>query len=298
MTASIEQAKARVAIFTWLDQKLLLRPWVTWAELVEGCPTNLGVISLAWTRGIWNPKQLDETLSIMISSDGPYADKWIDEAIIKYAYQGESGFEGNNTKLRRAMQAKAPIIVLQRIEQSIFVPRYPAYVVQDDLQQREFLVDLTKSITLSATEEKEADLDKSYRDQKIKVRIHQPRFRAQVLRAYEEVCAVCELRHIELLDAAHILPDAHPDGIAAVRNGLALCKLHHSAYDKNLMGISPDYTIRIQEHLLLENDGPMLKHGLQEMEKRRIRTPKRSKHWPDKDGLAERFEIFQRSGIK
>jgi hypothetical protein len=58
-----------------------------------------------------------------------------------------------------------------------------------------------------------------------------------VLRAYRDCCAVCRLRHEELLDAAHILPDGHPRGEPVVRNGLALCKLHHAAFDRHILGI-------------------------------------------------------------
>jgi predicted restriction endonuclease len=38
-------------------------------------------------------------------------------------------------------------------------------------------------------------------------RLHQVAFRERVLRAYAERCALCRLRHQELLDAAHITPD-------------------------------------------------------------------------------------------
>src|SRR3989304_615457 len=45
--------------------------------------------------------------------------------------------------------------------------------------------------------------------------MHQQEFRQE--------CAICRLRHEELLDAAHILPDGHPRGEPVVPNGLALC---------------------------------------------------------------------------
>lgn len=53
-------------------------------------------------------------------------------------------------------------------------------------------------------------------------RLHQPVFRATVVRAYGTRCAVCSLACAGLLDAAHIVADADPLGIASVRNGLAL----------------------------------------------------------------------------
>ena len=83
--------------------------------------------------------------------------------------------------------------------------------------------------------------------------------------AYNESCAVCSLHHRELLDAAHIIPDSDPlgRGVPVVANGLALCKIHHAAYDANILGIRPDYVVEIHHRLLDEIDGPMLRHGLQ-----------------------------------
>ena len=73
------------------------------------------------------------------------------------------------------------------------------------------------------------------------------------------------LHHGSLLDAAHIVPDTEPAGIPTTPNGLALCKIHHAAYDQNMLGVSPDYKVSINREVLAEVDGPMLKHGLQEM---------------------------------
>jgi putative restriction endonuclease len=48
---------------------------------------------------------------------------------------------------------------------------------------------------------------------------HEKTFRQRVLRAYQERCAICRLRHRELLEAAHILPDGDPRGEPIVSNG-------------------------------------------------------------------------------
>jgi hypothetical protein len=101
-------------------------------------------------------------------------------------------------------------------------------------------------------------------------RLHQESFRRRVLRAYRERCTVCQLRHVELLEAAHILPDGHPRGEPIVANGLSLCKLHHAAFDLHILGITPDCVVRIRADILAENDGPMLQHGLKDMEGRKL----------------------------
>jgi len=68
-----------------------------------------------------------------------------------------------------------------------------------------------------------------------------PRFRRAVLEAYDERCAVCEhdIRFGDRLlglEAAHIRWHSH-DGRDVVRNGLALCSVHHKALDLGAMGL-------------------------------------------------------------
>ena len=43
------------------------------------------------------------------------------------------------------------------------------------------------------------------------------------------------------------------------------CKIRHAALDRNFLGITPSLVVRINQKLLDEVDGPMLKHGLKEM---------------------------------
>jgi putative restriction endonuclease len=123
-------------------------------------------------------------------------------------------------------------------------------------------------------------------------RLHQEQFRRLVLRAYREQCAICRLRHLDLLDAAHILGDKHPLGEPVVSNGLGLCKIHHSAFDAYILGIDPDARVHIRADVLEERDGPMLKHGLQELNGVRLTLPRKPDLQPNKDFLAERFAEF------
>ena len=80
--------------------------------------------------------------------------------------------------------------------------------------------------------------------------------------------------------------------IPTTPNGLALCKIHHTAYDQNMLGVSPDYKVSINREVLAEVDGPMLKHGLQEMHGRTITLPARNVDRPDRELLAWRWERF------
>jgi putative restriction endonuclease len=105
---------------------------------------------------------------------------------------------------------------------------------------------------------------------------------------------VCSLAHRELLDAAHIIPDSDPDGQPVVTNGMALCKIHHTAYDRNILGIRPDYVVEISARLLDEIDGPMLSHGLQNHHGLKLmQVPRRGGDQPDPVRLERRYTEFQ-----
>jgi putative restriction endonuclease len=106
---------------------------------------------------------------------------------------------------------------------------------------------------------------------------------------------MCRLRHAELLDAAHILPDGHPLGNPVVPNGLALCKIHHAAFDSNILGVRPDLVVEVQRRILDEIDGPMLRHGLQELHGSRLLIPRSRASHPDRDRLEYRYEEFSRA---
>jgi putative restriction endonuclease len=96
--------------------------------------------------------------------------------------------------------------------------------------------------------------------------------------------------------AAHIIGDGKPHGDPIVTNGLSMCKIHHAAYDANFLGVSPNYEVRINSALMHEIDGPMLLHGLQEMDGRELTLPTRSSDYPSKERLAERFSEFLQAG--
>lgn len=104
------------------------------------------------------------------------------------------------------------------------------------------------------------------------------------------------MRHGKLLDAAHIIGDTKPHGLPIVKNGLSLCKIHHAAFDANLLGVDPDYVVRINGELMHEVDGPMLRYGLQEMDGKRLNLPPKKAERPSQDLLKERFTEFLNAG--
>ena len=243
-------------------------------------------------RGIWNPQSMLATLSVISNPAGPYADADVGDSLFAYDYRAGST-DGDNKKMRRAYELGLPIILLRTIRPGVFVPVFPVYVVTDDVDNRQFVLALDESLRFVSDPLHLKPIEREYAIRAIKQRLHQPEFRGRIMLAYNQSCTVCTLKHGRLLDAAHIIGDDKPHGIPVVDNGLSMCKIHHAAYDANLLGISPDYVVRINGDLMHEVDGPMLRHGLQEMDGRAINLPKRHIDRPSKERLAERFQEFK-----
>jgi putative restriction endonuclease len=245
--------------------------------------------------GIWNPADFQATLAIVTSPDGPYADRELEGGLLRYHYQtGPVG--GKNLKLRRAMDLELPIFRFNKIATGVYVPIYPVYVVEDDPTAREFTLSVDVGLRALPSTGSPTELERRYAERVVRQRVHQTAFRARVMLAYETRCSVCVLKRAPLLDAAHIIGDGEQRGDAVVTNGLSLCKIHHAAYDANLIGISPEYRVVVNAGLLEEVDGPMLLHGLQEMHGREIVVPRSPRDRPDPQRLLSRFERFQAAG--
>jgi putative restriction endonuclease len=241
-------------------------------------------------RGIRNPAELAATLTIMSSPQGPYEDVETPDGLIRYAYRAGDPNGGDNRKLRRAAELGLPLILLQKVDDGVFVPVFPVYLVNDDPDERFVEVAVDESLRFLAGTQVTED-QRRYAERLTKLRLHQPVFRAQVIAAYDRKCAICRLKHVDLLDAGHILNDA-AGGQPVVTNGISLCKIHHAAYDRDILGIRPDYVIEIRADVLLEVDGPMLRHGLQDVHGWNLELPARRADRPDQGGLHLRWEAF------
>lgn len=295
MLSRYEDAEIRMAIFEWLD--LRNDDWVSRKDLEKGFSFKgqaLRLISPA--QGIWRPANffpMRGVLSVMSSPSGPYEDLEIDADRVLYKYMGTNPDHAANKGLRQCFEEQIPFVFLRKIKEGFYLPLYEAYVEESFPQNLEVLINVGGS-PLSKAGEKYVpeEIARRYEFRNVKQRIHQPKFRTQVLFAYEEKCAICRLNHPELLDAAHIVPDTHEKGFARVTNGLSLCKIHHAAYDREFIGISPDLDVHVNSGLLKEKDGPMLQHGIQEMHGVKIDVPKIEEQRPDRELLDFRYKKF------
>jgi len=292
---SYEQARLRLAIFAELELMMDSRGgYASHKELIdfeiEG--NRLGLID--YSRGIRNPKVFDSTLSVVTDAKSPYKDTVGDDGLLQYSMRKGDPIGGDNRKLRVAMETRTPIILFEKLEPNVYVPSIPAFVIEENLAERYFLIAAGETAWPGSLAAPEDEIAKRYVEKVVKRRVHQPVFRARVMIAYERTCAVCRLAHPELLDAAHIVPDSDERGVARVTNGLALCKIHHAAFDQNLIGISPDYVVHVNGELLREAGGAMLKHAIQDMHKVELSLPAFAENYPSRDALDVRFSAFTR----
>jgi len=245
--------------------------------------------------GIWNPgaswtlgEELRATLSINTTTSGKYEDQEVSGGLWRYDYQS-GGTAGKNTKMRKAMELQLPLIWFVQQDSGRYVP-YRVFIIQDFPDEAYCLI--APDLSLATSSRSESLIERRYAERIMKQRLHQPAFRARVLSAYETRCAICRLAHGRLLDAAHITPDSDEASSTSVTNGLSLCKIHHTAYDVNILGIDGDYKVHIRSDILEENDGPMLEHGIKKMNNLKLSLPKNQELQPSAERLEIRFSDF------
>ncbi len=300
LAATDDDAAIRASMFAHLDRLLERNP--------DGALTSAAInqfdfdgqnLRLIVQSGIWKPARLSAALTIRTTytppnQPPPYVDLQGDDGRVRYKYRGIDPNHADNRGLREAMTRNLPLAYFVGVDRGIYVPRYPVWLVDEEPSQHEFVLALDEGQRLAPLGGKDA-LQRGYIERLTTARLHQPVFRARVLRAYRDRCAMCQLNHPELLDAAHILPDRHPKGDPVVPNGLSLCKIHHAAYDVNLLGVRRDLTIEVSQRLMDEVDGPMLSHGLQGVNGLRLTVPRERKSQPDPERLELRYSEFRQA---
>lgn len=270
--------------------------------LLDGFPFEGQRISFgSFQKGIHRPRQMRgaAALTLVTAARVPgkrpaYDDELdLEGRAIVYHYRAGPIDQADNRALRAAYEHQVPLIYFRGVAPGQYMVVQPVFITRDDVGSRSVLLEVGLPLAdLSETGPVSPPDVRAYALREVKHRLHQHRFRFDVLRAYRQRCAVCALREPALVQAAHIVEDVDEAGIAAVVNGLALCAIHHLAYDRNLMGIDPGGVVHIARRLRDERDGPMLREGLQGFHGASISVPSRLHERPDPTRLARRFERF------
>jgi putative restriction endonuclease len=256
---------------------------------------------MATQQGIWKPRQLEAALSFRTvyardPSQRPYDDEQGPDGFLRYKWRGANPDHPDNRALRQAMVAQVPLIWFQGVASGSYLPIYPVWLADEEPGAQQFVVSvdeealrLRRDLSLE-----DPDLVRSYAERVVKARLHQPLFRQRVLLAYQNRCSICRLRHTRLLDAAHVLADTE-GGQPIVTNGIAMCKIHHAAYDADIFGIDPTYKVGVRPDVMKELDGPTLRYTLQEINGSQIELPHRHSARPNPDLLEVRWQRFQQA---
>lgn len=301
-------SRVRVAAFGFLaEQSRIHGEELPYATLSRGFHVDGQRVPLLGPQGIFKPAILPElpltltTAPPVEGRDRPYDDEIGGDGLLHYRYRGADPNHHENRGVREAMRRRVPLIYLHGVTKGLYLAAWPIFIVGDDPGRLTFTAlvgtqpaHLTGPMSLADMASESDDL-RRYATRATVVRLHQRSFRMRVLVAYRKRCTICRLRHEELLDAAHILPDGHPDGRPIVPNGLSLCRLHHSAYDANVLCVTPDLRVEIRGDVLKEKDGPMLQHGLQGFHGASITIPGNEDLRPKREFLAERYDLFRKA---
>lgn len=258
-------------------------------------------------RGIFKPRAMRYLLSIRTVFPRTGARVWYDDQrrvhhqihsgdeLIDYAFMGNNPDAPDNRWMKEAMEAQSPIIYFLGIAPGRYTAIYPTFVAGWSAR------DLTAKIAFGMPVRARKNAfaippapERRYALRLVSQRLHQATFREAVLTAYGGRCAISRLPEPRLLDAAHIIADGDELlGQPLVSNGLPLSKVHHAAFDANLIGIDADYRIHVADQLFAMNDGPMLEQGIKGMRGKTLLMPGREIDRPDRDRLAARFDQFR-----
>ena len=287
-----------MAAFEWLSRLVSLQGEVLpYSTLRQGFRYGDHRVHLVSQQGIFKPAVMDAPLAIRTSPDGPYSDGFDATGQLRYRYRGTDPGHRDNCGLRFAMENRLPLAYLHGLIPGRYLAIWPVYVIQGLPKMLTFVVEVDDAANLEVLSGSSgADLDIAARRRYVTTltrrRVHQSAFRESVLPAYRHQCAICQLRHDELLEAAHIIPDPELGGEPVVSNGLSLCRLHHATFDRFFLGVRPDHVIQVRQDVLQEADGPTLRYAIQGLHGLRIALPWKKSDRPATDRLEERYERF------
>lgn len=253
-------------------------------------------------KGIWKPANLSSALSITTTYRPPGVARPYEDLIeksdglLRYKWNGLERDESTNRALRSAMESGAPLIWFFGVGKGAYKPIFPVCVVSEEEDKQQFVIDTDFTSFDVQGDGLPQQIPRKQANVEPRHRLFRAVFQGIVMRAYRGRCAVCGINLGQLLDAVHIVPDVDADDAASVVNGIALCKLHHAAFDSRILGIRPDLIVQIRPDVLREQDVPVLRHVLQDMHGKRVSVPNVRIERPRAEYLERAFEKFIAAG--
>ena len=295
----------RMAVLEHLRDLMRLHERLNWQVIEKGFWFNGEKFHFATRpRGIFKPRQMTHLLSIKTVVPRPGRGIWYHDQervhgqifdaqeVVDYAFSGTNPLNPDNQLLLDACENRIPIIYFIGTAPGVYEACFPTFISGWDANESRAYVAFGR-LDRDRLVKPENAVDRRYSMGRVKQRLHQSRFREMVMTAYSCRCALSGLPESGLLDAAHIVPDVDERlGQPLVCNGILLSKLHHAAFDRNLIGIDSTFQVHVSERLLGQSDGPML-GALKSLRGKKILLPDCHADWPDSERLAQRFETFR-----
>lgn len=122
--------------------------------------------------------------------------------------------------------------------------------------------------------------------------VRQRQLGAQIVKAYEGLCAMCGL-NLGLVEGAHIYPVSAPQSPDEIWNGIALCRNHHSVFDQHLVWVEPGHReVRLHPQLYEQSkrneaSGQFVRSTLPQ-----LRSPLPSYSAPRREMFERRYSFF------
>ena len=230
-------ALVRAAAFAKLDEIVVKHgTTLAWNTLMEGFPCgDETVLFASRAEGIFKPRRMRTVLSIKTTIPRPgrtarYADQSHNGGFlfgrdgIVYDFKGSNPFDSQNQLLWEAHLRRLPLIYFFGVAPSTYEVVAPVFVESWDP------AGLKVQVTTNVRELHASPLafpasrdERRYATRQIGQRIHQRLFRERVLAAYGKSCALSRLRLPELIDAAHIIPDADREWVSRSCRTASVC---------------------------------------------------------------------------
>ena len=241
------------------------------------------------------PMQIWQAVSKLIAGDmsKEFTNGEVSHAIGLSNYHMGSSFQG-----MRADQPGGAPKVQQRLQKVFRRVRQGHFVLSDYGIQ---LMRETIPAAITATQDLEDEIGnleqsgffnaRDAQDQRARVlseiaqRSGQPKFRKQLLEAYQQRCCITGCNAVYALEAAHISAYSGPRS-NAVENGLLLRADIHTLFDLNLLGICPS-TKKVELSPFLQQTDYSSIEGIQ------VRLPTTVAYYPSENALQVRWEHFK-----
>ena len=284
------------------------------ADLINGFRWGDGRIRLdAHVEGIWKPKEMDGVLSIKTAwprrrRERPalYADQrqalrehFEAADVLDYNFQRGGPDQRRNQWLLDAKLRRIPIMYLMATSPGFYQAFLPAYIVEwDDVRH-------VAKVAFGFDSPPETERERRIGIAIARRQFDHAGFREDVLAAYRERCAISGVAGRSHVSAAELAPaygpaSALPGGASA---GVALSKLHRSAFNADLLGIDPDGRVHVSERAAeyrvktarKPQPETLMIEALLSVDGATISQPARFEHRPDRELLDRRFQQFQQA---